>query len=61
MLAVEHKLDVVKVADYIIDLGKEGGGQVLATGTPEEIIKSKNGYTAEYLRDVLKKVTMTVY
>ena len=49
MPVVEPSLDVVKVADYIIDLGKEGGeggGEVLATGTPEEIIKSKNSYTA---------------
>ncbi len=58
VLVVEHNLDVIKVADYIIDLGKEGGnggGEVLATGTPEEIIKSKDSYTAKYLKEELKK------
>ncbi len=58
VLVVEHNLDVIKVADYIIDLGKEGGeggGEVLATGTPEEIIKSKVSYTAKYLKEELSK------
>ncbi|MDR0661359.1 MAG: excinuclease ABC subunit UvrA [Prevotellaceae bacterium] len=57
VLVVEHNLDVIKVADYIIDLGKEGGeggGEILATGNPEEIIKSKKSYTAKYLKEALK-------
>ncbi len=58
VLVVEHNLDVIKTADYIIDLGKEGGaggGEVLCTGTPEAICKSKNSYTAEFLKEELKK------
>ncbi len=52
MIVIEHNLDVIKNADYIIDMGPEGGdqgGQIIAKGTPEEIIKQK-GYTAQYLR-----------
>jgi excinuclease ABC subunit A len=52
VLVIEHNLDVVKVADYIIDIGPEGGfagGEVIITGTPEEVVKSKKGYTAEFL------------
>ncbi len=54
---IEHNLDVIKMADYIIDLGPEGGqegGQVVAAGPPEEIIKNKKSYTAKYLKDKLK-------
>ncbi len=57
VVVIEHNLDVVKVADYIIDLGPEGGdagGRVVATGTPEEIIKNKQSYTAKYLKDKLR-------
>lgn len=57
VLVIEHNLDVIKVADYIIDLGPEGGdggGQVIATGTPEEIIKNDKSYTGKYLKKVLK-------
>ena len=57
VIVIEHNLDIIKVADYIIDLGPEGGdlgGTVIATGTPEEIIKSKNSYTGEYLKKVIK-------
>ena len=57
VLIIEHNLDVVKLADYIIDVGPEGGkngGTILAKGTPEEIIKVKNSYTAEYLKKELK-------
>lgn len=53
VLIIEHNMDVVKLADYIIDLGPEGGkhgGEVLAEGTPEEIVRSKKGYTAGYLK-----------
>ena len=57
VIVIEHNLDVIKVADYIIDLGPEGGsggGCVIATGTPEEIVKVKESYTGEYLRGMLK-------
>lgn len=53
LLVIEHNLDVIKTADYIVDLGPEGGdegGHVVATGTPEEIIKVKESYTGRYLR-----------
>jgi excinuclease ABC subunit A len=52
LLVIEHNLDVIKTADYIIDLGPEGGeagGQVVATGTPEQIVKAKNSHTAAFL------------
>ena len=52
IVVIEHNLDVVKNADYIIDLGPEGGdkgGELIACGTPEEVVKLKRGYTAEYL------------
>jgi excinuclease ABC subunit A len=55
VVVIEHNLDVIKTADYIIDLGPEGGdggGQVVATGTPEELAKS-NTYTGQFLRDIL--------
>ena len=57
VVVIEHNLDVVKMADYIIDLGPEGGdagGRVVAAGAPEEIIKSRKSYTANYLKDKLK-------
>ncbi len=56
VLIIEHNLDVVKLADYIIDIGPEGGkngGKVLCTGTPEEIINEKNSYTAQFLKKEL--------
>ena len=57
VLVIEHNLDVIKVADYIIDLGPEGGdlgGNVVATGTPEEIANVEASYTGEYLKKYLK-------
>ncbi len=57
VIIIEHNLDVIKTADYIIDLGPDGGdkgGQVLASGTPEEIVKVKNSYTGQYLKNSLK-------
>jgi excinuclease ABC subunit A len=57
VIIIEHNLDVVKLADYIIDVGPEGGkngGEILAKGTPEEIIKIKNSYTAKYLKKELQ-------
>ncbi len=58
VLVIEHNLDVIKVADHIIDLGPEGGdggGEVIATGTPEEIIKEPRSYTGKYLKKMLEK------
>ena len=57
VLVIEHNLDVIKVADYIIDLGPEGGsggGTIIGTGTPEEIAKNKESFTGEYLKEMLK-------
>ena len=57
VIIIEHNLDVIKLADYIIDIGPEGGrkgGQVIAVGTPEEIIKNKKSITAKYLKPYLK-------
>ncbi len=57
VLVIEHNLDVIKVADYVIDLGPEGGiggGNIIATGTPEEIVKVKESFTGEYLKPMLK-------
>jgi len=53
VIIIEHNLDVIKLADYIIDMGPEGGrngGQILATGTPEEVAQSQQGYTPQFLR-----------
>jgi len=57
ILIIEHNLDIIKCADYIIDLGPEGGekgGEVVAKGTPHQILKSKNSYTAKYLAPMFK-------
>jgi len=57
VVVIEHNLDVIKVADYIIDIGPEGGeggGTIVATGTPEEIAKNKKSYTGHYLKRYLK-------
>ena len=56
VLVIEHNLDVIKCADYIIDLGPEGGdggGSVVATGTPEEVSKVKESYTGQFLKKML--------
>ncbi len=58
IVVIEHNLDVIKCADWIIDLGPEGGdagGRVIASGTPEQIVKTEGSYTAEYLRPKLKQ------
>lgn len=58
VLVIEHNLDVLKTADYIIDLGPEGGdkgGKVVAVGTPEEVAKTKSSYTGQYLKKLLAK------
>ena len=60
VLIIEHNLDVIKNADWLIDLGPEGGdggGQVVATGTPEEVAQVKESYTGQYLKPVLKRDT----
>ena len=57
VIVIEHNLDVIKLADHIIDMGPEGGrggGQVLATGTPEEVAESKKGYTPAFIKEELK-------
>ncbi len=57
VIVIEHNLDVIKTADYIIDLGPEGGdkgGKIVACGTPEEVAKCKKSYTGQYLKKVLK-------
>ncbi len=58
VIIIEHNLDVIKTADYIIDLGPEGGhrgGELVVTGTPEQVIKHKTSYTGQYLKRVLDK------
>ncbi len=58
VLVIEHNLEVIKVADYIIDLGPEGGergGYIIAEGTPEQLVKQKNSFTAQYLKNVLQQ------
>ena len=57
VIVIEHNLDVIKSADYLIDMGPEGGcggGEVLSCGTPEEVARSEKGYTPQFLREVLK-------
>ncbi|KZD39425.1 excinuclease ABC subunit UvrA [Bacillus cereus] len=56
VLVIEHNLDVIKTADYIVDLGPEGGdkgGQIVASGTPEQVVKEERSYTGKYLKDIL--------
>lgn len=58
IVVIEHNLDVIKTADWIVDLGPEGGsggGQIIATGTPEEVSKVKGSHTARFLKDILTK------
>ncbi len=57
VIIIEHNLDVIKTADYIIDLGPEGGsggGEIIAEGTPEEVSRVKESYTGQFLKDILK-------
>jgi len=57
VMVIEHNMDVIKVADYIVDLGREGGrggGEVIFTGTPEKIAGVKDNYTGQFLAPVLK-------
>ncbi|MDO9932657.1 excinuclease ABC subunit UvrA [Glaesserella parasuis] len=58
IVVIEHNLDVIKTADWIVDLGPEGGsggGQIIAEGTPEEVAKDKKSHTARFLNEILKK------
>ena len=58
VVVIEHNMDLIKCADYLIDIGPEGGvggGQLVAKGTPEEVASNKNSYTGKYLKKVLKK------
>jgi len=58
IIVIEHNLDVIKSADYLIDIGPEGGdngGKIVAVGTPEEICDNKDSFTGEYLKEVLKQ------
>lgn len=60
VLVIEHNLDVIKTADYLIDLGPEGGsggGTIIATGTPEQIVQVENSYTGKYLKPILERDT----
>jgi excinuclease ABC subunit A len=56
VLVIEHNMEVIKMADYIIDLGPEGGirgGRIIAEGTPEQLVREKNSFTAQYLKEAL--------
>ena len=58
MVVIEHNLDVIKTADWIIDLGPEGGdggGEVVAVGTPETVAKSKQSWTGKFLKPILER------
>ena len=62
LIVIEHNLDVIRCSDWIIDLGPEGGdkgGEIIATGTPEEVAKNDKSYTAKYLRQVLQRYPVT--
>ena len=57
MIVIEHNLDVIKTADWIIDLGPEGGekgGELIFAGVPEDLIQEKQSYTGEYLQKILQ-------
>jgi excinuclease ABC subunit A len=57
VVVIEHNLDVIKTADWIIDLGPEGGvkgGEIVAVGTPEEVVKEKRSFTGQYLAPLLR-------
>jgi excinuclease ABC subunit A len=57
-MVIEHNMDVIKMADYIVDLGREGGrggGEIMFSGTPEELARLKDNYTGRFLAPVLKQ------
>jgi excinuclease ABC subunit A len=58
IVVIEHNMDVIKTADWIIDLGPEGGGnggQIIATGTPEDLVKIKKSHTGQFLKTTLNR------
>ncbi|MDA8611416.1 hypothetical protein N9L18_00950, partial [Candidatus Pacebacteria bacterium] len=58
VVVIEHNMDIIKSGDYVIDIGPEGGdggGKIVAKGTPEQVADSGKGYTSKYLKRVLKK------
>ncbi len=58
MVVIEHNLDVIKTADWVIDLGPEGGvkgGEIVAEGTPEQVAKTKGSFTGQYLAPLLER------
>ena len=58
VLVIEHNLDVIKTADYIIDIGPEGGddgGEIIAVGSPEDVARIKSSYTGQYIAGYLNK------
>ena len=58
VIVIEHNMEVIKMADHIIDIGPEGGregGRLLCSGTPEELVKNENSYTAIYLREEMMR------
>ena len=58
IVVIEHNLDLIKTADYIIDLGPEGGekgGQIVACGTPEQVVRNENSYTGKFLKKMLER------
>lgn len=58
IIVIEHNLDLIKTADYIIDLGPEGGekgGQIIAVGSPEQIVKNEQSYTGKFLKKYIEK------
>ena len=58
MVVIEHNLDVIKQADWIVDLGPEGGeagGEIIAVGTPEDVARVRDSVTGQFLRDVLRQ------
>ena len=60
VVVIEHNLDVIKTADYIIDLGPEGGdggGEIVSVGTPEEVAENTGSYTGKYLKKYLNRLT----
>jgi excinuclease ABC subunit A len=62
VIVIEHNMDVIKTADWVIDIGPEGGekgGEIICTGTPEEVAKNKDSYTAKYLKEELKQTYTT--
>jgi excinuclease ABC subunit A len=62
VLVIEHNLDVIKTADYIIDLGPEGGsrgGTIIAEGTPEEVAMNRSSYTGQFIKNLLDSVRVS--